>query len=65
MEDEEEEDEEGGGRGLTALAGGSVPARGADAAVPADLVDAGSSLQTGGALTVVDVCNEASFYSYI
>lgn len=45
----------GGGGGLTVLAGGSVPAVGADAPIPTDFVDARPSVQTGGALTVVDV----------
>lgn len=40
-------------RGLTVLAGGAVPASGADALELTDFIDAGSSVQAGGALTVV------------
>lgn len=50
------EEDEGGGRGaLTVLAGGAVPAVGADALVLTDFVDAGASVQAGGALAVVYV----------
>lgn len=48
-----EGEERGRGRGLTVLAGGAVPASGADALELTDFIDAGSSVQAGGALTVV------------
>lgn len=38
---------------LTVLTGRSVPAVGTDALVLTDFIDAGSSVQTGGALAVV------------
>ena len=49
-----EEEEEGGG-GLTVVAGGSVPAVSTDTLVLTDFIDAGSSVQTGGALTVINI----------
>lgn len=49
------EDEEGGGGGLTVQAGGSVPAVGTDTLILTDFIDTGSSVQTGGALTVINI----------